>query len=48
MAHTLKGLEGHLLAHTYQQIGEGRLLAVAAGEVFYGLLAVFPDRYRVG
>ena len=27
---------------TYQQIGEDRLLAVAAGVVFYGLLAVFP------
>jgi membrane protein len=27
---------------TYRQIGEDRLLAVAAGVVFYGLLAVFP------
>jgi membrane protein len=27
---------------TYQQIGEDRLLAVAAGVVFYDLLAVFP------
>jgi hypothetical protein len=27
---------------TYEQIGENRLLAVAAGVVFYGLLAVFP------
>src|SRR5262245_30740874 len=27
---------------TYQQIGEDRLLAVAAGVVFYGLLALFP------
>ena len=27
---------------TYQQIGEDRLLAVSAGVVFYGLLAVFP------
>jgi membrane protein len=27
---------------TYEQIGEDRLLAVAAGVVFYGLLAVFP------
>jgi Predicted membrane protein len=26
----------------YEQIGEDRLLAVAAGVVFYGLLAVFP------
>jgi membrane protein len=27
---------------TYRQIGEDRLLAVAAGVVFYGLLALFP------
>ena len=27
---------------TCEQIGEDRLLAVAAGVVFYGLLAVFP------
>jgi membrane protein len=27
---------------TYSQIGEDRLLAVAAGVVFYGLLALFP------
>jgi membrane protein len=27
---------------TYQKTGENRLLAVAAGVVFYGLLAVFP------
>jgi membrane protein len=27
---------------TYQQVGEDRLLAVAAGVVFYGLLALFP------
>jgi membrane protein len=27
---------------TYQQTGEDRLLAVAAGVVFYGLLAIFP------
>jgi hypothetical protein len=27
---------------TYGQIGEDRLLAVAAGVVFYGLLALFP------
>lgn len=27
---------------TYEQIGEHRLLAVAAGVVFYGLLALFP------
>ena len=31
-----------ILWRTYQQIGEHRLLAVAAGVVFYGLLAVFP------
>jgi membrane protein len=30
------------LWRTYQQIGENRLLAVAAGVVFYGLLALFP------
>jgi membrane protein len=31
-----------VLWRTYGQIGEDRLLAVAAGVVFYGLLAVFP------
>ena len=31
-----------ILWRTYQRIGEHRLLAVAAGVVFYGLLAVFP------
>jgi membrane protein len=31
-----------ILWRTYAQIGEDRLLAVAAGVVFYGLLAVFP------
>jgi membrane protein len=31
-----------ILWRTYQQIGEDRLLAVAAGAVFYGLLALFP------
>jgi membrane protein len=31
-----------ILWRTYQQIGEDRLLAVAAGVVFYGLLALFP------
>jgi membrane protein len=31
-----------ILWRTYGQIGEDRLLAVAAGVVFYGLLAVFP------
>jgi len=31
-----------ILWRTYEQIGENRLLAVAAGVVFYGLLAVFP------
>ncbi len=32
----------NILWRTYQQIGEDRLLAVAAGVVFYGLLALFP------
>ena len=31
-----------ILWRTYEQIDEDRLLAVAAGVVFYGLLAVFP------
>ena len=31
-----------ILWRTYQQIGEDRLMAVAAGIVFYGLLALFP------
>jgi membrane protein len=31
-----------ILWRTYGQIGEDRLLAVAAGVVFYGLLALFP------
>jgi membrane protein len=31
-----------ILWRTYQQIGEDRLLAVAAGVVFFGLLAMFP------
>lgn len=31
-----------ILWRAYQQIGEDRLLAVAAGVVFYGLLALFP------
>jgi hypothetical protein len=31
-----------ILWRTYRQIGEDRLLAVAAGVVFYGLLALFP------
>ncbi len=31
-----------VLWRTYQQINEDRLLAVAAGVVFYGLLALFP------
>jgi len=31
-----------ILWRTYQQMGEDRLLAVAAGVVFYGLLALFP------
>jgi hypothetical protein len=36
-----RGWKG-ILWRTYEQIGENRLLAVAAGVVFYGLLAVFP------
>ena len=31
-----------ILWRTYAQIGDDRLLAVAAGVVFYGLLAIFP------
>ena len=31
-----------ILWRSYQEIGEDRLLAVAAGVVFYGLLALFP------
>src|SRR5262249_48890338 len=31
-----------ILQRTFQQIGEDRLLATAAGVVFYGLLAIFP------
>lgn len=31
-----------ILIRTWQQVGEDRLLAVAAGVVFYGLLALFP------
>ena len=31
-----------ILWHTYARIGHDRLLAVAAGVVFYGLLAIFP------
>jgi membrane protein len=31
-----------VLFRTYQQINEDRLLATAAGVVFYGLLAIFP------
>jgi membrane protein len=41
MADPLARLEGHSVA-TYQQMGEDRLLAVAAGVVFYALLALFP------
>jgi membrane protein len=32
----------HILIGTYEQINEDRLLALAAGVVFYGLLALFP------
>jgi membrane protein len=31
-----------ILWRTYQQIGDDRLLAISAGVVFFGLLAVFP------
>src|SRR5919205_2134116 len=31
-----------ILLRTYQEMNEDRLLAVAAGVVFYGLLALFP------
>ena len=31
-----------ILAQTWRRIGEDRLLATAAGVVFYGLLAIFP------
>jgi membrane protein len=31
-----------IIYRTYQQISEDRLLAIAAGVVFYGLLALFP------
>jgi membrane protein len=34
-------VEGHSVAYV-PAIGEDRLLAVAAGVVFYGLLALFP------
>ena len=33
---------GAVLWRVYQKMNENRLLAVAAGVVFYGLLAVFP------
>jgi membrane protein len=32
----------HILYRTYEEIGEDRLLSLAAGVVFYGLLALFP------
>lgn len=32
----------HVLVRTYQEINDDRLLALAAGVVFYGLLAIFP------
>jgi membrane protein len=41
VADTWKGWKD-ILWRTYRQIVENRLLAVAAGVVFYGLLAVFP------
>jgi membrane protein len=33
---------GAVLWRVYQKMDDNRLLAVAAGVVFYGLLAVFP------
>jgi len=33
---------GHVLVRTYEEINDDRLLALAAGVVFYGLLALFP------
>jgi membrane protein len=41
-AHIPVGGWKDILWRTYEQIGEDRLLAVAAGVVFYGLLALFP------
>jgi membrane protein len=32
----------HIIIRTYGEIGDDRLLALAAGVVFYGLLALFP------
>ncbi len=32
----------HIVYRTYEEIGEDRLLSLAAGVVFYGLLALFP------
>jgi membrane protein len=32
----------HIVIRTYEEIGDDRLLALAAGVVFYGLLALFP------
>jgi membrane protein len=32
----------HVLCRTYEEINDDRLLALAAGVVFYGLLAIFP------
>ena len=32
----------HILTRTYEEIGEDRLLSLAAGVVFFGLLALFP------
>ena len=41
VANSLEGWKD-ILIRTYRQVGEDRLLAVAAGVVFYGLLALFP------
>ena len=37
-----------ILWRTYEQINDDRLLATAAGVVFFGLLAVFPADHRAG
>lgn len=40
--HPAKGSWKEILVGTYRSITEDRVLAVAAGVTFYGLLAVFP------
>jgi membrane protein len=41
VADSLRGWKD-IFWRTYQRINDNRLLAVAAGAVFYGLLALFP------